>query len=742
MKLPSFSTPSAADAFASLQIASSQSTTPDSTHGESRSSSTFDYMLGGGGAGGFAASMSVDNTTDDWVAGPRAILINRYTAVCCGAVGGKKGSSFCVELNCSVESHRNKRELPDVPTFFFLRKPGLAYVEPAIVATCVPVQDHLAFLNKSLDFIQWSEEVELRTCAHQLQRPVESLATAVKGARAYKTPFKDPSLKRLASSLLEDDVGFSSAAKMPRLSVATHRVESYLDNLKTGGSNPNNDNDPIKVLSPILVELARLLDDQSDMLTANAERGVSVELVRKGDGAEINTALGALRVDTNMLRTLVGQGLDIKDIQSVTICDVVRDIYDELEDSGVCKLGVHTGEALGKLEVAPVLERFSNAINDLSGRVGKVERTGSGSSIFGGPPVAPPVVAPNVDEGWKVAVEERLTELKADLSSAGSASTSTSVNLGGHMFSDMNDFNAWIEAKEGSSQVPLIFASWPIIYDRIYADLSGSTRDIKEAKAISDMNFRDYDARAAQAMSNSGLPMLFTGKNRGVSYSGSEANTAKGARFSAMPTQRQFGEMGDKDGLRHRALLSLDRVVKNITFDIQHLLKNPEVKALATLMLLRTADFVRATFQYISDTYYELIPVFANEVETWDFVCYCVEQILTTEFSDARAQASGLDFRDSNLSKRMLWVSMRVVMVQEGFMEVGLANHSSLSGAYCRFLIRNSQNSEVTKLKSKVERYDSQFAKMNQVIEELKSRVKAAESTADRAWSKASGNKK
>ena len=50
--------------------------------------------------------------------------------------------------------------------------------------------------------------------------------------------------------------------------------------------------------------------------------------------------------------------------------------------------------------------------------------------------------------------------------------------------------------------------------------------------------------------------------------------------------------------------------------------------------------------------------MFADEVEAWDFVCYCVEQILTTEFSDARAQASGLDFRDSNLSKRMLWVSV------------------------------------------------------------------------------------
>ena len=177
----------------------------------------------------------------------------------------------------------------------------------------------------------------------------------------------DAGLKRLASDLLEEDLGFSSAAMMPRLSVATHRVESYLDNLKSGGSNPNNDNDPIKVLSPILIELAQLLDGQSNMLSANAERGVAVEQVRKGDGAEMNTALGALRVDINMLRTLVGNGLDITNLQSVTICDTLRNVYDELEESGVLKLGVHTGEALGKLEVAPVLERFSHAINDLSG---------------------------------------------------------------------------------------------------------------------------------------------------------------------------------------------------------------------------------------------------------------------------------------------------------------------------------------------------------------------------------------
>ena len=75
-------------------------------------------------------------------------------------------------------------------------------------------------------------------------------------------------------------------------------------------------------------------------------------------------------------------------------------------------------------------------------------------------------------------------------------------------------------------------------------------------------------------------------------------------RFAVILTQGQVGEMEDKDGLRHHALLLLDRVVNNITFDIQNKMKNPEVKALASLMLLLTADFMRATFQYISDTYY------------------------------------------------------------------------------------------------------------------------------------------
>ena len=103
-------------------------------------------------------------------------------------------------------------------------------------------------------------KVKLCTCAHQLQMPVEVVTAEVNEAHAYKAPTKDASLEKLATTLLEDDVlRCSNAANMPRLSVATHIVESYLVNLESEGSNPNEDDNPIKVLSPVLIELAHLL---------------------------------------------------------------------------------------------------------------------------------------------------------------------------------------------------------------------------------------------------------------------------------------------------------------------------------------------------------------------------------------------------------------------------------------------------------------------------------------------------
>ena len=73
-------------------------------------------------------------------------------------------------------------------------------------------------------------------------------------------------------------------------------------------------------------------------------------------------------------------------------------------------------------------------------------------------------------------------------------------------------------------------------------------------------------------------------------------------------------------------------------------------------------------------------------------------------------------------------------------MKVGIRNHSSLSGAYCRFLIKNSANGDVRALKSKMKALEDKYADLVGKHEELKNKIRAVESVADKAFAKA--NKK
>ena len=95
------------------------------------------------------------------------------------------------------------------------------------------------------------------------------------------------------------------------------------------------------------------------MLSPHADRGFDVEQLRKGKGVDTNITIGALRVDINVLRTLVGKGLEIKELESGFICEALRDLHEKLTNSGVLGLGFYTGEVMGRLEVAQVLEQFS-----------------------------------------------------------------------------------------------------------------------------------------------------------------------------------------------------------------------------------------------------------------------------------------------------------------------------------------------------------------------------------------------
>ncbi len=75
-------------------------------------------------------------------------------------------------------------------------------------------------------------------------------------------------------------------------------------------------------------------------------------------------------------------------------------------------------------------------------------------------------------------------------------------------------------------------------------------------------------------------------------------------------------------------------------------------------MLLSTVDFIKSLFAYMTDTYKELETSLGDENKTWDFTCKCVEDVLTTEFSESWAIAPGMDFGDSTFTLRMIWCSV------------------------------------------------------------------------------------
>ena len=118
-------------------------------------------------------------------------------------------------------------------------------------------------------------------------------------------------------------------------------------------------------------------------------------------------------------------------------------------------------------------------------------------------------------------------------------------------------------------------------------------------------------------------------------------------------------------------------------------------------MLDRPQDFVRKLFTFITDTYTELMRGFNGDDErTWDFVCQCIEQIFAHEFDVARSILCGHDVTSVQFNQRMMWTSLRTIVVQETFLAKGIDNHKCLAGAYYKFLMRNSQSFQVTVMKA------------------------------------------
>ena len=94
---------------------------------------------------------------------------------------------------------------------------------------------------------------------------------------------------------------------------------------------------------------------------------------------------------------------------------------------------------------------------------------------------------------------------------------------------------------------------------------------------------------------------------------------------------------------------------------------------------------------------------------------------------------SGLDLGQQNFGSRMIWGSLRVVCVQERFLEVGISNHPILASTCSRYLIKNSGLGDGDVAKQMAGKNTTKILQMEATIADLKSQVKSATSIADKA---------
>jgi len=71
-------------------------------------------------------------------------------------------------------------------------------------------------------------------------------------------------------------------------------------------------------------------------------------------------------------------------------------------------------------------------------------------------------------------------------------------------------------------------------------------------------------------------------------------------------------------------------------------------------------------------------------------------------------------------------------VVQVSFLAVGISNHSSLSRAYSKFLLPNSQSSDVVDMKRKLVGMEGKVEAVNAKIATFDARIEAVEGASDK----------
>ena len=328
-----------------------------------------------------------------------------------------------------------------------------------------------------------------------------------------------------------------------------------------------------------------------------------------------------------------------------------------------------------------------------------------------------------------------------------------------HVLRNRDDVGALLEQYMGSpcDRIPAgAFVSPHNLLNQIVSRLSGSSPELKDYKTLADLKLGKLERDAAASCMRP-LPILCTGPKLGGHSYGIHSTAC---RFKMLPSFKEWGLASDEDSLCHKFHRELRASAASTRAYIDSELGlHPELVMIANNVLTKSSHFVESLFLFMSDTYESMFLSFKNQADTWDLVCSSVEQIFSTQFKGPLSAMVAQDFSDV---KRTLldtiWTTLRIGVVVEEFLRIGLKDHHCLVGAANRFMIKQYAKSNraceptvtvssthdstplLNSLSAKVKAQDEEIKALKKLITGLTTKVKSVESRADQALHAAKGD--
>lgn len=723
-------------------------------------------IFSGGGGGLF----DVDHEDDDppkgelsfdepLVKGINVIVLSSLEGVCCAKVG-TTGSKMCFRqdtdaVSCPV-SHSKQKCLLELshPTLF--RVDGGAtsttlLLDPCLSTIGIGESDIQNMLFTTFSEDEWAEEVLTFEGAEAAQTQIKefrktvaferrnlAVPHSVKKKIAKNRNNQSPGLDLLAKA--KCDVVRSSQARVTSVA-ATVLPDSVLY------SDPDSKSfiDAAEVRARYVTELSLYTSDRVEKKFAQMEAATD----------EVASSLLVSKLDLKAVAAKVGSKPSTGFLSGLTLWQSVEKLVNIGESTGIMQLeakgiSLATGTYIDSVlrsgtTLHNLLASYKKQLEILKNNVQKLMGGSPGSVGLGFHNGPAPVLsmassssAPNPSPTGDLIqkMEARIAFLEKQSTARQTVGNSMTVQFEGQLFNCQQDMENYVARLIQSTAVPpsLVNDCYTLLH-AIVLSLQTDHIGIREIHSINQMgsNINEADVQNAIAGNQNSVPPFFKGTSKSSSLFTGDSGGAK-HRLKGIPTYGFWGKPGSVEGFRYQALNQLDRIVASIQTDLSSKVQNSEMRGFLKAMLTRSSEFVRALFDYITNSYAELIETFTDSGQTWDFVCHCVEHIFSHEFNVARSILRGHDLKSQGFNERMLWTSLRTVVVQESFLAVGIANHSSLSGAYSKFLLKNSQSSEVAGMKRKLEKMDEKVEAVAAKVTKFDGRIKAAEGTANKAF--------